>query len=71
MPCPSSPVRRVLSYIYTDKLVLESAEEATHLLQAADHFGLHHLTTICAVRAPRPFKHESAAQSMLCPQTMF
>jgi speckle-type POZ protein len=40
-------LRRTLTVIYTDELVPESAEEAQHLLNAADHYGLPRLRAIC------------------------
>ena len=40
-------LRRTLTFIYTDELVPESAEEAQHLLNAADHYGLPRLRAIC------------------------
>jgi speckle-type POZ protein len=40
-------LRRTLTFIYTDELAPESAEEAQHLLNAADHYGLPRLRAIC------------------------
>jgi speckle-type POZ protein len=40
-------LRRTLTFIYTDELVPESAEEAQHLLNAADHYSLPRLRAIC------------------------
>ena len=40
-------LRRLLQYLYTDELEPESPEEATHLLNAADHYGCTRLFAIC------------------------
>ena len=40
-------LRRTLSFIYTDECEPTSAEEAQHLLNAADHYGLVRLRAIC------------------------
>ena len=40
-------LRRTLSFIYTDECEPASAEEAQHLLNAADHYGLVRLRAIC------------------------
>ena len=43
----SATVRRMLEFVYTDELVPACVEEAGHLLNAADHFHLPRLLTIC------------------------
>jgi speckle-type POZ protein len=40
-------LRRLLEFLYTDELEPASPEEATHLLNAADHYGLRRLFSIC------------------------
>jgi speckle-type POZ protein len=40
-------LRRLLHFLYTDELEPESAEEATHLLNAADHYNVPRLFAIC------------------------
>jgi hypothetical protein len=40
-------LRRLLRFIYTDELEPASPEEATHLLNGADHYGLPRLFAIC------------------------
>jgi speckle-type POZ protein len=40
-------LRRLLEFIYTDELEPASPEEASHLLNAADHYGLRRLFSIC------------------------
>jgi speckle-type POZ protein len=40
-------LRRLLHFLYTDKLDPESAEEASHLLNAADHYNVPRLFAIC------------------------
>jgi speckle-type POZ protein len=46
-------LKRLLQFLYTDELEPASPEEATHLLNAADHYGLRRLFAICerALRA--------------------
>lgn len=52
VPVPDSVqpavLRRVLQFVYTDELEPASAEEAQHLLAAADHYGLTRLVAICS-----------------------
>jgi speckle-type POZ protein len=40
-------LRRLLHFLYTDELEPESAEEATHLLNASDHYHVARLFAIC------------------------
>jgi speckle-type POZ protein len=40
-------LRRLLHFVYTDNLKPASYKEATHLLNAADHYGLRRLFGIC------------------------
>jgi speckle-type POZ protein len=40
-------LRRLLDFLYTDELEPASPEEATHLLNAADHYGVRRLFAIC------------------------
>ncbi len=49
MPPEITPqtLRRLLHFLYTDELEPESAEEASHLLNAADHYDLPRLFAIC------------------------
>jgi speckle-type POZ protein len=40
-------LHRLLHFLYTDELEPESAEEASHLLNAADHYDVQRLFAIC------------------------
>ncbi len=40
-------LRRLLHFLYTDELEPQSAEEASHLLNAADHYDVPQLFAIC------------------------
>jgi hypothetical protein len=44
-------LRRMLRFIYTDHIVLASAEEAQHLLIAADHYSLPRLRSARRAKA--------------------
>ena len=54
-------LRRTLSFIYTDELEPASAEEAQHLLNAADCFGLPRLRSICERKLISGLSIESVA----------
>ena len=54
-------LRRTLEFIYTDECEPASAEEAQHLLNAADHFGLPRLRTICERSLASTLSVENAA----------
>ena len=43
----SHTLRRLLQFLYTDELEPASAEEAQHLLNAADHYDVPRLFAIC------------------------
>jgi speckle-type POZ protein len=40
-------MRSLLEFLYTDAVALRSAEEAQHVLNAADHYGMPALVAIC------------------------
>jgi speckle-type POZ protein len=72
MACPPNAVpvpdeidpptlRRTLTFIYTDECEPASAEEAQHLLNAADHFGLARLRAICERKLADALNVENAA----------
>jgi speckle-type POZ protein len=57
-------LRRLLEFIYTDELEPASAEEATHLLNAADHYGLRRLFGICERTLCAALCLDSAAETL-------
>lgn len=54
-----------MTFIYTDELNPESAEEAQHLLAAADHFGLHRLVSIAAAKLSTAMQVGNVADTLL------
>jgi speckle-type POZ protein len=56
-----SVLRRTLEFIYTDECEPASAEEAQHLLNAADQYGLDRLRTICERKLADALNVENAA----------
>jgi speckle-type POZ protein len=57
-------LRRLLEFIYTDELEPASPEEATHLLNAADHYGLRRLFSICEHALCAALAVENAAETL-------
>ena len=54
-------LRRTLEFIYTDECEPASAEEAQHLLNSADHYGLARLRAICESKLIETLSNESVA----------
>jgi speckle-type POZ protein len=57
-------LHRLLEFIYTDELEPSSPEEATHLLNAADHYGLRRLFCICERTLCAALCFENAAETL-------
>jgi speckle-type POZ protein len=57
-------LRRLLEFVYTDELEPASPEEATHLLNAADHYGLRRLFGICERALCAALCFENAAETL-------
>jgi speckle-type POZ protein len=57
-------LRRMLSFIYTDECEPASAEEAQHLLNAADHYGLIRLQAICERKLVKLLSVKNAAYTL-------
>ena len=57
-------LRRTLSFIYTDECEPTSAEEAQHLLNSADHYGLVRLRAICERKLVETLSIENVAYSL-------
>jgi speckle-type POZ protein len=57
-------LRRLLHFIYTDELEPTSPEEATHLLNAADHYGLCRLFGICEAALCAALSADNAADTL-------
>jgi speckle-type POZ protein len=57
-------LRRLLEFIYTDELEPASPEEATHLLNAADHYGMQRLFAICERALCVAVAVENAAETL-------
>jgi speckle-type POZ protein len=57
-------LRRLLEFLYTDELEPASPEEATHLLNAADHYGLRRLFAICERALCAALCVENAAETL-------
>ena len=57
-------LRRTLAFVYTDECEPASAEEAQHLLNAADHYGLTRLRAICERKLAESLTIENAALTL-------
>lgn len=57
-------LRRLLHFIYTDALEPLSAEEAQHLLAAADHYDLKRLVALCAEALASKLSVDNAAYTL-------
>jgi speckle-type POZ protein len=57
-------LRRLLHFLYTDELEPESAEEASHLLNAADHFDVPRLFAICERTLHHALSADNAAMTL-------
>jgi speckle-type POZ protein len=56
-----SVMRALLEFLYTDALALRSAEEAQHVLNAADHYGMPALVSICESKLCESLSVDNAA----------
>lgn len=57
-------LRHTLAYIYTDECNLTSAEQAQHLLNAADHYNLLYLFSMCEHKLIDALSVENAAYAL-------
>jgi hypothetical protein len=57
-------LRRLLHFLYTDELELASPEEATHLLNAADHYNMPRLFAICERALGAALSVDNAADTL-------
>ncbi len=68
MPVPPEitphTLHRLLQFLYTDELEPSSPEEATHLLHAADHYGVRRLFCICERTLCAALSVDNAAETL-------
>jgi speckle-type POZ protein len=57
-------LRRLLHFVYTDELEPASHEEATHLLNAADHYGVSRLFAVCERALCGALSVDNAAETL-------
>lgn len=60
----SHTLKRMLQFLYTDELTPESPEEATHLLNAADHYNVPRLFALCESTLYKALNVDNAANTL-------